>query len=152
MENEIDSDAELDKVDNESRDENPYKELIVNNAIKMDGAILQMEQLSILSNIIKYVQYNKNPKDFHVMTIKPVNNKRLNLISKDRNEDDMSFRVDLTDAPNGSNEEYLDRYEGVTSEILNTTRFDENTDLSTTCIGKLRMTRGDKLNVEERFQ
>ena len=34
--------------------------------------------------------------------------------------------------------------------MLNTTRFDENTDLSTTYIGKLR-TRGDKLNVEERF-
>ena len=45
----------------------------------------------------------------------------------------------------------LDRYEGVISEILNTTRFDENTDLSTTYLGKLRMTRGDNLNVEERF-
>ena len=48
-------------------------------------------------------------------------------------------------------EEYLDRYEGVISEILNTTRFDENTDLSTTYLGKLRMTWGDNLNVEERF-
>ena len=44
MKNEIDSDAELDRVDDESRDENLYKELIVNNTIKMDGAILQMEQ------------------------------------------------------------------------------------------------------------
>ena len=34
------------------------------------------------------------------MTIKPVNNKRLNSISKDKNEDDISLRVDLTDAPN----------------------------------------------------
>ena len=74
------------------------------------------------------------------MTIKPVNNGRLNLISKDRNEDNMSLRVDLTDAANGSKEEYLDRYEGVISEILNTTGFDENTDLSTTYVGKLRMT------------
>ena len=49
------------------------------------------------------------------------------------------------------NEEYLDRYEGVISEILNTTRFDENTDLSTTYLGKLRMAQGDNLNVEERF-
>ena len=85
------------------------------------------------------------------MTIKPGNNRRLNSISKDRNEDDMSLRVHLTDALNGSKEEYLDRYEGVISGILNTTRFDENTDLSTTYIGKLRMTLGDKLNVEERF-
>ena len=113
MKNEIDSDMELDRVDDESRDENLYKELIVNNAIKRNRATLQMEQRSILSNVIHYVQYSKNPKDFHAMTIKPVNNRRLNLISKDRNEDSMSLRVDLTDAPNGSKKEYLDRYGGV---------------------------------------
>ena len=151
MKNEIDLDVELDRVGDESGDENPYKELIVNNAIKMDRATLQMEHLSILSNVINYVQYSKNPKDFHSKAIKPVNNRRLNLISKDRNEDDMSLRVDLTDALNGSKEEYLDRYEGVISEVLNTTRFDKNTDLNTTYEGKLRMTQGDKLNVEERF-
>ena len=110
-----------------------------------------MEQWSILSNLINYVQYSKNPKDFHAMIIKPVNNKRWNLVTTDKNEEGMSFRVDLTDAPNGSKEEYLDRYEGVISEILNTTRFDKNTDLSTTYIGKLRKTQGEKLNVEERF-
>ena len=117
----------------------------------MDSATLQMEQWSILSNVINYVQYSRNPKDFHAMTIKPVNNKRPNWTSKDTNEEDMSLRVDLTDAPNGSKEEYLDRYEGIVSEILNTTRFDKNTDLSTTYIGKHRMTQGDKLKVEERF-
>ena len=138
--NEVDSDVELDGVDDKSGDKNPYKELIVNNTIKRDRATLQMEQWSILSNVINYVQYSKNPKDFHAMTIKPVNNRRLNSISKDRNEDNMSLRVDLTDAPHGSKKEYLDRYEGVISEILNTTRFDENTDLSTTYVGKFRMT------------
>ena len=85
------------------------------------------------------------------MIIRPANNKRLNSIVKDKNEGDISLRVDLTDALNGSTEEYLDRYERVISEILNTTWFDENTDLSTTYIGKHRMTWGDKLNVEERF-
>ena len=64
MKNEIDLDVELDRVDDESGDENPYKELIVNNAIKTDKATSQMEQWSILSNVINYVQYSKNPKDF----------------------------------------------------------------------------------------
>ena len=120
MKDEIDLDTELDRVDNESRDENPYKELIANNTIKMDSATLQMEQWSIPSNVINYVQYSKNLKNFHTMTIKPVNNKILNLIPKDRNEDNMSLKVDLTDALNGSKEEYLDRYEVVISEILTT--------------------------------
>ena len=52
----------------------------------------------------------------------------------------MSLRIDLMDILSRSKEEYLDRYEGVILEILNTTRFDENTDLSTTYLGKLRMT------------
>ena len=37
------------------------------------------------------------------------------------------------------------------TDILNTTRFDENTDLSTAYLGKLRMTEGDKLNVKKGF-
>ena len=61
MKNEIDLDAELDKVDDESGDKNLYKELIVNNTIKRNRATSQMEQWSILSNVINYVQYSKNP-------------------------------------------------------------------------------------------
>ena len=56
--------AELDRVDDESGDKNLYKELIVNHTIKRDRATLQMEQWSILSNVINYVQYSKNPKRF----------------------------------------------------------------------------------------
>ena len=62
---ELDADVELDRMDDNSGDENPYKELIVNNAGKIESALTQMEQWSILSNIINYVQYSKNPKNFH---------------------------------------------------------------------------------------
>ena len=86
---EIDLDVELDRVDDDSRDENPYKELIVNNAIRIESALPQMEQWSILSNVINYVQYSKNPKDFYTMTVKPGNNGQHNLISKDKNKDDI---------------------------------------------------------------
>ena len=48
-------------------------------------------------------------------------------------------------------EEYLDRYGGVKSEILNKTRFNENSDLSMTYLGRSSMTRNDKMVVEERF-
>ena len=39
--------------------------------------------------------------------------------------------------------EYLDVYEGIQSVIINTTRFDENSDLSTTYSGKSDKTRND---------
>ena len=48
-------------------------------------------------------------------------------------------------------EEYLDIYNGIQSEILSTTRFDENSDLSTTYLGRVDMTRTSKIKVEETF-
>ena len=57
-------DAELDRMIDNSGDENPYKELIVNNAGKIESALTQMEQWSILRNIRNYVQYRKRPKIF----------------------------------------------------------------------------------------
>ena len=42
-------------------------------------------------------------------------------------------------------------YEGIQSEIVNTTRFNENSDLSTTYLGILNKTRNDKLKAEESF-
>ena len=50
------------------------------------------------------------------------------------------MRVNLTDSLDRSKEEYLDKYEGIKSEILNITRFDENSDLSTTYLGKINTT------------
>ena len=38
---ELDADIELDKMDDNSGDENPYKELIVNNACKTENALPQ---------------------------------------------------------------------------------------------------------------
>ena len=45
----------------------------------------------------------------------------------------------------------MDRYEGVKPEIVDTTRFDENSDLSTTYLGRINMTRDKDLMVEQRF-
>ena len=62
MKAEIDQDVELDKMDNNSSDKNPNGELIVNNAGRIENTLSQMELWSILSNVINYVQYGKNPK------------------------------------------------------------------------------------------
>ena len=48
-------------------------------------------------------------------------------------------------------EEYLDGYKGIQFEIINTTRFDENSDLSMTYLGRSSKTRSDKLKAEESF-
>ena len=48
-------------------------------------------------------------------------------------------------------EEYLDVYKGIQSEILNTTRFDENSDLSTMYLGKADRSKNNKIKAEESF-
>ena len=60
-------------MDATSGEENPYRELIVNNAGKIENTLSQMEQWSVLSNVINNVQCHKTPKDFHTMSIKSIN-------------------------------------------------------------------------------
>ena len=74
------------------------------------------------------------------MKIKPINNRKISKGTKNGNIDKSSLKVYLVCTSDRSMQEYLDRYEGVKSEILDTTRFDENSDLSMTYLGRLNMT------------
>ena len=42
-------------------------------------------------------------------------------------------------------------YKGIQSEVISTTRFDENLDLRPTYLGRLDMTRASKIKADERF-
>ena len=60
-------------------------------------------------------------------------------------------KKDFRSISHGLKEEYLDRNEGVKSEILSTTRFDENSDLSMTYLGKTNIVQENKITVDEKF-
>ena len=134
-------------MDDNNGDENPYKELIVNNANTIEMSQSQMEQWPILSNVINYVQHSKNPRNFDFATVKPV---KFDKIVKDKDKNEILLKVNLVESSGRSKEEYLDRY-GVKPEIVDTTRFDENSDLSTTYLGRINMTQDKDLMVEQRF-
>ena len=72
------------------------------------------------------MQYSKNPNNFQTMSIKAINKSKFNVGRKRGEKDRFTSGVNLIDTSDRLTEEYLDRYEGVKSEILNTTRFDEN--------------------------
>ena len=57
--------------------------------------------------------------------------------------------IDFGPTPDVLKEEYLDVYKGIQSEIVSTTRFDENSDLSSTYLGKSDRSKNDKLKAEE---
>ena len=58
----MEQEQELNKLDDTSGDINPYRELIVNNMEKVETVLSQMEQWSILSNIVNNVQYENTQK------------------------------------------------------------------------------------------
>ena len=74
-------------MDDTSGNENLYRELIVNNAGKIETTLSQKEQWLIHSNAINYVQYDKHPKNFHSMSVRPIN-KMKNKIKSRKDEQD----------------------------------------------------------------
>ena len=52
---------------------NPYKELIVNNAEKVEPLMTQIEQWSILSNVLNYVQHSRFNSINHTLDAKAMN-------------------------------------------------------------------------------
>ena len=51
----IEQEKQLSQIDNDNGEVNPYRELVVNNAEKIEVQKTQMEQWSILSNSLNYV-------------------------------------------------------------------------------------------------
>ena len=148
LQQEIEQERQLNMIDDTNGDTNLYKELIKHNAEKIELLLAQMEQWSILNNTLNYIQYDKHPKNFHNLGISAVN------ICKNHSDVTVEkniIEVDFGPTLNILKEEYLDVYEGIQSEIINTTRFDEISDLSTTYLGKADRFKNDKFKAEESF-
>ena len=64
---------QLNRIDNTIEETNPYCELIVNNAEKIEPVMTQMEQWSILSNVLNYIQHDRFHTMKQMLNIKEVN-------------------------------------------------------------------------------
>ena len=69
----------------------------------------------------------------------------------DTRKEEESVELDFHSTPLKLCKEYLDIYEGIQSEIVNTSRFNKNSDLSMTYLGRSDKARNNKLKVEELF-
>ena len=111
-----------------------------------------MEQWLILSNVVNYVQYDRIPKNFYDLDTKALDQEyHKKIYDRLKEEDRQILELDFSINPDKLSREYLDMYEGVQSEVLNATRFDENTDLSMTYLGRRDMARASKIKAEEMF-
>ena len=63
----------------------------------------------------------------------------------------LTVDVDFGYSPEKLKSEYLDVYQGAYAEIVSTNWFDESSDLSTTYLRQVNMTRDTEVRAEERF-
>ena len=126
---------------------NPYRELIVNNVERTEPLMTQMEQWSILSNILNYIQHSKFNSMYHTLDVKAMNRFK---IKPDMGREFKELDFGIT--PQKLQEEYMEIYEGIYSDIVSSNRFDENSDISTTYLGTIENKGSqDKLKAEESF-
>ena len=145
---ELEHEKQLNRKDDTSTEANPCRDLIVNNTEKIEPLLAQIKQWSILSNTLNCIQYDRHPQNYHSIGISTVNKCGKNLGLKEERD---IVELDFGPTPNILKEEYFDMYEGIQSEILNTTRFDENSDLNTTHLGKSDRFKNDKIKQRNPF-
>ena len=144
---EIELEKQLNRMDDGNGEKNPYREPIVNNMEKIEPPMTLMEQWSILSNVLNYIQHSKFNSINYSFSVKPVHRYKM--------KPDMGkefWEVDFGTIPQNLQEEYLDVYEVIQSDIVSSSRFDENSNISTTYLGKIEHKESqDKLRAEESF-
>ena len=117
IQQEIEQERQLGRIDGTSEETNPYKELVVNNTEKIEPLMTQMEQWSILSYILNYVQNSRFNSMNHTLDVKAMNK------YKSKPNIDREFKeLDFGTTPQKLQKEYMDIYEGIHSEIVSSNR------------------------------
>ena len=141
--------------------DSPKQETFANNINQYEKALLsgrnmrrsnaQMDQWLILSDNIVYVK-SKDSDIVNGIDIKSIDyreHKRIN--RKMGKEGGERIDIDFGESPEVMKSRYMDVYDNVYAEVVMTSRFDENVDLSTTYLGRIDMKREEVLKAEESF-
>ena len=112
---------------------------------------LQMEQWSILSDNIVYVR----PEDSDIMNgnnIKLIDyREHKRMYKKMGKEGGEQLHIDFGESPEIMKSRHMDVYDDIYAEVVMTSRFDENVDLSMTYLGRIDMKREEVMKAEESF-
>ena len=83
-------------MDDTSGEINPYHKIIINKAERDNTIPPQMEQWSILSNVVNYVQYDRHPKNFHNLDVRAIDqksHKKIHNKEKERHSREIKRRI-----------------------------------------------------------
>ena len=119
------------------QDDNPYKKVVLNKVFKEEDKSPEMRNWSIFSDNVRYVQHGQvTPQSLNVDTLDYRDHKELYF--KLREKKGETLDVDFGLYPDVIKSRYLDVYEGVYAEMVYANKFNENSDLSTTYLGRQR--------------
>ena len=111
----------------------------------------QIEEWSILSDHVKYIMHDGS-EAFHMLNIDSLNYQQNKDLYKEFKEKEVfNASVNFDRSLEKFKADYLDIYEGVYAEVISTDRFEEDTDLGTTYLGWVNMTRDTEVKAEESF-
>ena len=144
------SNAKLPKQVKERKDVNQYEKVLLSdrNMIKNNS---QMEQWSILSDNIVYIRSEDNDimNGIDIKMIDYRDHKRM--YKKMSKEEGEQLNIDFGESLEIMRNKYMDVYDEIYAEVVTTSKFDENFDLSTTYLGRVDMKREDVMKAEESF-
>ena len=140
---------ELDK----KQEKNLYETLLIQDIKEeeLKPGYRQIEKWSILSDVVKYVQYNQYPTGHYELEIKGLEErygtKMYNkLQDSEREIKEISFDIHTESLK----QDYLDMFEGVKSDVIYTAQYAENSNIGTTYLGMPKMIRQDDLKAEHK--
>ena len=112
---------------------------------------LQMEQWSILSDNIVYVKSEDSDimNDINIKLIDYREHKRM--YRKMGKEGGERVDIDFRESPEIMKSRYMDVYDDIYAEVVTTSRFDENVDLSMAYLGRIDMKREEVMKADESF-
>ena len=133
-----------------ANDVNQYEKALLSDR-NMKRSNLQMEQWLILSNNIVYVKSEDNDimNGIDMKSIDYREHKRMyRKIGKEGGE---WLNIDFGESPEIMRTRYMDVYDEIYAEVVMTSIFDENLDLSTTYLGKIDMKREEVMKAGKSF-
>ena len=104
-----------------------------------------------MSDHVTYIMHDES-EALHKLHINSLNSRQNKDPYKELKEKELlEASVNFGGSPEKLKADYLDGYEGMYAEVISKNRFDEDTNLSTTYLGQVNMTRDTEVKAEESF-
>ena len=130
-----------------TNDVNQYEKALLN----MRRSSAQMEQWLILSDNIVYVR-SEDSDIMNGIDIKSIDyREHKRMYRRMGKEGGERIDIDFGESPEIMRSRYMDVYDNIYAEVVMTSRFDENVNLSTTYLGRIDMRREEMMKEEESF-